>query len=138
MSVLNKTQGTDSKQDDVPTKKKKKKAERKREKKTSVHVFGGRKREKKMDLKTQNKVLRITHHCGNKKKIPSNKEGQADFKILSQVLEILNHTKHHDFKAYKHKRIKVSVPPKSLRKQRLVLSTAKKHKSYGCSMCRKA
>jgi len=71
------------------------------------------------------------------KKIPHSKAGQADLKILSQALEILNHTKHHDFKAYKYKRIKVSVPPKSLRKQRLVLSTEKKHKLYGCSMRRK-
>lgn len=83
------------------------------------------------------KLLRITHNCGSKKKLPSNKEGQADLKILSQALEILNHTKRHHFKAYKHKRIKVSVPPKSLRKQRLVLSTEKKHKSYGCSVHRK-
>lgn len=83
------------------------------------------------------KVLRITYNCAREKKIPPNKEGQADLKILSQTLEILNHTKRHDFKAYKHKRIKVSVPPKSLRKQRLVLSTEKKHKSYGCFMHRK-
>lgn len=84
----------------------------------------GLRRQSKLELKKQKKFWKILT-----KKIPSkttNKEGEADLKTLSQALEILTHTKHHDFKAHRHKRIKVNVPPQCLRKQRLVLSTEKK------------
>lgn len=98
---------------------------------------GRGRKESKLGLESKQNFWELLTIVVAKKKLPSNKEGQADLKILSQALEILNHTKRHHFKAYKHKRIKVSVPPKSLRKQRLVLSTEKKHKSYGCSVHRK-
>lgn len=84
-------------------------------------------RQSKLRLKKQKKFWKLL--TKRNKKQPSkttNKEGEADLKTLSQALEILTHTKHHDFKAHRHKRIKVNVPPKRLRKQRLVLSTEKK------------